>query len=341
MKIVVVSTPVFQCPPPGYSGLEFLAWQQARGLAKKGHEVALIAPEGSHCEGATIIPIGPPGNWDERRAYSTYWQELPKYDCVIDHSWSKWAYILKAEGRLKAPILAVCHAPVQTMYQSLPPVDKPCFVCISQDQANHFQALFSRDARVAYNGVDMTYYSPLGIKRSNRFLFLARFSTIKGPEIAQDVCIECNEGLDLIGDTSITGEPEYFERCKKKADGKQIKIIGGVPRGETVWWYNQARALLHPNKLFREPFGLAPVESQLCGCPVLCWDYGAMRETVKHGETGFLVKSQDDMVQIIKSRALDGLDRNKCREWASQFSVERMIDRYVALCEEAVTTGGW
>ena len=58
------------------------------------------------------------------------------------------------EGRLKVPVLCVLHAPVDTMLKSLPPgVDKPCFVCISEDQRNHFEALFNQEARVCHNGI--------------------------------------------------------------------------------------------------------------------------------------------------------------------------------------------
>lgn len=360
MRIAVISSTVFSVPTPGYSGLEHLAWLQAKGLAAKGHEVSLIAPEGSTCPGVTIIPSCPPGQWDESKAYGGYWQRLLDFDAVLDHSWAKWAYILKQEGRLKCPVLGVCHAPVNTMYHSLPEgIDKPCFVCISQDQANHFQALFSREARVAYNGVDLNYYKPLNILRSRRYLFLARFSSIKGPDIAIDACLRAGESLDLIGDTSITNEPQYFEHCKQKASEgqnfdrrdsycgtanyivEQIRMVGPASRGACVWWFSQAHCLLHPNQRFREPFGLAPVEAQACGVPVIAWNYGAMRETVRHGETGFLVSSLDDMVELIRSRAVEGLDRNKCREWASQFSEQRMIDRYDELIREAVETGGW
>jgi glycosyltransferase involved in cell wall biosynthesis len=164
---------------------------------------------------------------------------------------------------------------------------------------------------------------------------------VKSPDICEDVCLETGTGLDLVGDTSITGEPDYLEKCKRKADGKQIKIVGGVTRGEAVWWYSQSKALLHLTKNFREPFGLAPVEAMACETPVLAWNYGALRETVKDKETGFLVTSEREAVQIIKDGGLDQIDRKKCREWASQFSVDRMILGYERLCVEAIEHGGW
>lgn len=358
MKICVISTSVFavgQTGAIGYSGLEHLAWQQAKGLAAKGHEVSLVAAEGSFCPGVQIIPGGPPGQWDERKSYSTYWNRLLEFDAVIDNSWNKWSYILKAEGVLKVPVLGVCHAPVNTMYQQLPAVDKPCFVCISKDQAAHFEALHSRPARVCYNGVDLDYYKPLDIPRSNRFLFLARFSSIKGPDLAIKACLEAGVGLDLVGDTSITNEPDYFKECQKMADGKQIRIVGPASRAECVWWFSQAHALLHPNKRFREPFGLAPVESMACGTPVIGWNYGAMRETVNQGRTGVIVNSEEELMYTIKSFKDRELDiqsksvswwhnpdmRSECREHVKQFSIEKMVDRYEELINEAIQTGGW
>lgn len=342
MKICVISTSIFPCPPAGYSGLEFLAWQIAKGLAAKGHQVALVAPEGSSTtDGYTLILIK--GGVDEKTNYSSYWQALSSFDCIIDHSWQKWAYVLKMEGKLKAPVLGVLHAPVNTMYQQLPPLEKPCFVCISQDQADHFQALFSRLARVARNGIDLDFYKPLSIPRTDRFLFLARYSEIKGPDLAIEAAKKAGISLDLIGDTLITQEPELLKKCQAMADGKQICVLGNQTRGNCVWWYSQALCFLHPNQRFREPLGLAPLEAQACGLPVIAFDYGALRETVKHGETGWLVNSMNEFIERIKfgGFALRDSFREDCREWAGNFSIQGMISRYEDLCEEAVETGGW
>lgn len=348
MKIAVISSQVFPCPPIGYAGLEAIAYHCARGLAAKGHQVTLFAPEGSYCEGATVHVTGVPGQWDEKRAFQGFWPALMDQEVIIDHSWAKWSMTLKTEGVLKAPVLGVMHAPINTMYQSLPPnVDKPCFVCISRDQAEHFKAFHGREARVCYNGIDLDFYKPLGVPRSDRFLFLARFSSIKGPDLAIEACVRAGVGLDLVGDVSITQEPGYLEQIKVRCDGKQIRFIGPQSRGETVWWFSQAKALLHPNQRFREPFGLAPVEAMLCGCPVIAWDYGAMRETTGPNKGGIVVKSLDELTFWVKDWAAstlilgDGSDfRSRCREWASQFSIQRMVDRYEELATEAVD-GGW
>lgn len=351
MKIAVISTPVFACPPPGYSGLEQIAWQLADGLGLRGHQVALVAPEGSTCPHATVIPCGPAGRWDEHQAYQHYWKYLPEFDVVVDMSWQKWSYLLKGEGVLPAPVLGVLHAPVDTMYKVLPPnVARPSFVCISRDQAAHFEALFSRPAKVAYNGVDPDFYRPLHVPKSGRFLFLARFSTIKGADLAIEACQRAGVGLDLVGDTTITNEPQFLAKCRSMADGTQIRIAGGVARGEAVWWYSQATALLHPNQRFREPFGLAPVEALMCGCPVVSWNYGAMRETIPPQDGCRLVWDLNEMIQQIQTlrdnppatteSALATTER--LRQWAvDRYSVDKMVEGYEALCSEAIKTGGW
>lgn len=386
MKIGIISTTVFKIPIQGYGGLEAVAWERAKGLAKKGHEVTLFAPDGSTCPGCNVIEFGPEQRINEQHAYAGfpeikegdkvlrqafrgYWPELLKQDLIIDDSWAKWSYLLKQEGRLKAPILGVMHAPVNTMFQSPPPVEKPCIVCISEDQRQHYEALFSpHKAKVALHGIDLDFYKPLDIPRSKRFLFLARFSQVKCPDLAIQACRQAGVGLDLVGDTKLTGEAEYLESIKGMCDGvgsrvgqpsirwkedeaeKAICIMGPASRGETVWWFSQAHCMVHPIARFREPFGLAPVEAQACGCPVIAWNYGAMRETIKHGETGWLCNSQEELIalisecspdcqgQVIEARGM----RKRCREWVeSKFSLQRFVDRWETLCQEAIEGGGW
>jgi glycosyltransferase involved in cell wall biosynthesis len=347
MRVLVYNTSVFPvCEPSGthgYAGLEVIAWHCAKGLAQKGHEVSMVCSDGSTCDGVKIIPTGPAGTWDEQKNFDAVWKQLKDFDVCIDHSWQKHSYLLKAEGVYKYPVLGVLHAPVNTMYQSLPPgVEKPCFVCISEDQRNHFEALFNHPARTAYNGVDEQIYQPLNIPRSDRVLFLGRFSTIKGPSLAIESCLKAGLGLDLIGDTSITNEPEYFQQCKSMCDGKQIKMVGPANRGNCVWWHSQSLLLIHPVKIFREPFGLSPVESMMCGSPVIAWNNGAMRETVRgKGETGWLVHSFDELVNVLRNVQVSDAMRKRCREWTVEnFRLEKMINRYEVLCQEAIE-GGW
>ncbi len=341
MKICVISTTVITCPPVGYSGLEQLAWQQAVGLANKGHSVTLIAPKGSTVP-SNVTLYETELMEKERSAYKKYWQMLPTFEAIIDNSWEKWSYILKMEGNLSAPVLGVLHAPIHTMYNRMPPIPKPCMVAISKDQASAVLELHKTEAKVAYNGVDVDFYQNKVKPRNNRYLFLARMSSIKGPDIALEVAKKAGVGLDMIGDDKLTGEPALAEQVKQECvKNPHFRYIGPQNREECVVWFNQNKALLHPNKNYKEPFGLAPVEAQLCGMPVIAWDNGAMRETIRNRQTGYLVNSAEEIVELIKSDAVSEIRPQDCREWASQFSYNNMIDRYEELCQHAISEGGW
>lgn len=352
MKVAVTSSQVFSVPLQHYGGLEQVAYQCAEGLSRLGHDVTLFAPEGSTTVHAKLHATGQPGKVDEKAAYSAYWHLLPDYEVVIAHCWQKWPVVLKMEGKLQAPVLCVTHAPVNTMFQTPPPVPKPCITCISQDQKAHYEALFGKPARFAYNGIDLQYYRSTGVPRSDRFLFLARFSAIKGADIAISACIDAGVGLDLVGDTSITNEPDFLRHCHALAQGRsnswdvasrgpQIRIHGSATRGECVSWFSQAHAMLHPNERFREPFGLAPLESLACGTEVIAWNYGACKETIP---AGYLVDDYQGFVRKIKEVAgtkLSQAERASLRNHAGQFSVENSVKMYDGLIKEAVATGGW
>lgn len=257
------------------------------------------------------------------------------------NSWQKWSAMLQMEGKLHNSVLKWLHAPCNTMLQTIPTNLKyPGFVCISEDQKTHFEALFNSPARTCKNGVDENFYKEIpGIKRTDRYLFLARFSSIKGPDLAIDACLAANVGLDLVGDTSITNEPQCYEMCKQKAEQSngKIRIVGPCSRGESVFWYSQAHCLLHLNQRFKEPLGLAPIEAMMAGTPCISWDYGAMKETVQNGITGFRVRSLEEAIDLIKTNAVASIDRKKCREYAVEnFSLSRMVDRCESLCYETL-----
>lgn len=339
MRICVISTTIMTCPPAGYSGLEMVAWQQADGLTKLGHEVVLVAPRGSTPPNGVELHETTIGE-SEELAYSGYRHKLPQFDAIIDNSWEKFSYILKMEGNLNIPILGVMHAPAYTMYRVPPPVRYPCLIAISKDQATAISEHLGVPSRVAYNGIDLDYYKPSNEPRSNRYLFLARMSKIKGPHIAIDVARRCRVGLDLVGDDKITGEPEYVSMLRLQSINN-ISYIGNASRDECVKWFSTRYALLHMNMHYREPFGLAPVEAQAAGCPVIAFNNGAMRETIRNGKTGFLVTSQEEVEKLVESDAISKIDREYCRKWAKKFSVENSIKAYDKHIKEAIITGGW
>jgi len=60
-----------------------------------------------------------------------------------------------------------------------------------------------------------------------------------------------------------------------------------------------------------------------------------MPEVVKHGETGFLVEEENEMVEMVDR--LPKIERANCRaRVAEHFSVDHMVDGYEQLYRKAI-----
>lgn len=87
-----------------------------------------------------------------------------------------------------------------------------------------------------------------------------------------------------------------------------------------------AIALLAPID-WDEPFGIVLIEALAAGTPVISRPRGSLPEIMRHGEHGFLVWSEQEMVDAC--RRVREIDRRCCRDWVlDRFSVERMADGY-------------
>jgi glycosyltransferase involved in cell wall biosynthesis len=80
------------------------------------------------------------------------------------------------------------------------------------------------------------------------------------------------------------------------------------------------------------------VEAMACGTPVLGARMGSIPEIVVDGETGFLC---DDVVQAVaRVPELASLSRAACRAHVErEFTVERMIERYVTAYNDVIAQG--
>ena len=67
-----------------------------------------------------------------------------------------------------------------------------------------------------------------------------------------------------------------------------------------------------------------------CCTPVIAHPRGSMPELISSGVNGFLVSTQEEAVEAVRSAG--GIDRERVRRSiASRFHVDRMVDEYLAL----------
>jgi len=89
----------------------------------------------------------------------------------------------------------------------------------------------------------------------------------------------------------------------------------------------------------RSRFGLVFIEALASGTPVISHPRGSVPEFLRDGEHGFLVESEDELVEACRNRYT--IDRRACRDGALQrFSVERMTTDYLRVTERSSMASG-
>lgn len=146
--------------------------------------------------------------------------------------------------------------------------------------------------------------------------------------------------LMLVGEGDL--RPEYEEMAKGLGIAPRTHFYGRLDPISLVDAYRSADLFVFPSTSSAEAFGLAALEAEACGLPVIASDLPGVRTVVRHGETGLLVLSRDREA-LANAINLLAVDRARCllmgqqaRKLAeSEFSWETHIDRLMhvyALC---------
>lgn len=265
-------------PPTHYGGTERVIEALARGLVALGHRVTLLARDGSHAEGATVVPV--PQN-------ATYESFLPDDVDVLHLRESRVA-------SAKLPYLTTIDGngtPGETM-------DPHSVFVSSRHAANH------HSTRFVHNGIDPGDYTSCDV-RADFALFLANARwDVKNLRGAIQVARKARVPLEVIGDR---GWPLGLDRFLPRLRG--VRYHGSLDEEAKRRLLSRARALLFPVR-WDEPFGLAVTEALASGCPVLATPYGALPEIVTP-EVGVLSSRGADLVEAL--RRADGFDPKACR----------------------------
>jgi len=358
VKIAIISTTVFKLPLENYGGSEMIVTEAAKELARQGHQVAVVAPEGSNLgPDIEIIPVAlresEEAAWGRYRARLADQDAAKRFDIIWDHTFSSWIYLDSIGVDPPLPIVKTFHTS-PLVWDSLPPMAKPCLVGVSRSHARDLALRFGVTVEAALNGVDTGLYKPLVVpaavegaepspapRRNGRLLHVGRFMAEKGVLDAMLLCKRLRMPLDCYGDTELVSDPLYVERCRKEADGLLVRMFPNVTRAKLVEAYQTYRALLFtPN--WSEPFGLVPIEAAACGMPVIAIGRGGVAETVKHEVTGYLCDDLQGVEAILKSGVVASIKSDACVAWAvTNFSIPKMVARYTDLFDRVQQGHTW
>jgi glycosyltransferase involved in cell wall biosynthesis len=153
---------------------------------------------------------------------------------------------------------------------------------------------YGRNAKLCPLGVDVDYWTPGEEDRQPIIAGLGTVAPHKGIDIALR-SIAMLPGpkprLEWIGNFSVGRYAEEM-RSYAKLLGVELNLRFAVPQDEVRDLLRKASVFFFPSRL--EPMGYAPLEAGACGCPVIGFCEGGVRETIVHGTTGMLVQEEEE-----------------------------------------------
>jgi len=209
---------------------------------------------------------------------------------------------------------------------SAPRVD--VFVANSQNVARRIWKTYRRKPHVIYPPVDVNAFEPYEHKE-DFYVTMSRLVPYKRIDLLVDAFAAMPE-KELV----VIGDGPEMERLAARA-APNVTMLGFQPFESVKHYLQRARAFLFAAE---EDFGIAPLEAQACGTPVIAYAKGGALETVRPGETGLFFTEQtvESIVDAVDrfEVARPYLSTEQMSANARRFSVERFREEFRALIEE-------
>lgn len=175
---------------------------------------------------------------------------------------------------------------------------------------NWIKNTYQRDADVIYPPVDLRNFK-LQLEKEDYYVAVGRIEPYKRFDIIVEVFNKLDKKLILVGDGS------QLKELKKKAN-ENIIFVGFVESEEVFKYISNAKCFIHAGI---EDFGIAPIEAQACGTPVIAYGYGGVLETIRERKTGlfFNEHTAESLRTAIDAFEKIIFDPYEIREQATQF----------------------
>jgi glycosyltransferase involved in cell wall biosynthesis len=191
------------------------------------------------------------------------------------------------------------------------------FVAISSEVQERIRRFYNRESTIIYPPVDLTRFTPGSGSPPYGDYFLAggRLIPYKRVDLAVRACSRLGVKLLVYGDGRDRPALEYLA-------GPTVTFLGRTPWQELAGLFQGARAFIFPGL---EDFGIAPVEAQAAGRPVIAFAGGGALDTVVPGTTGefFNEQTTESLAATLASFNPGAYDPAACRGNAERFSMER------------------
>lgn len=312
MKILLVNWQDRENPLAG--GAEIHLHEIFGRLAERGHEVELLCggwpgcPPTARLDGIEVHRVGTRATFPflARRAFVRAFRAR-RFDVLVEDINKVPLYTTHWGG---PPVVGlVPHLFGDTVFQELSwplatavwlaerPLgaayhDRP-FHAISESTADDLvHRGIPRDRiRVIYPGIDSAHYVPSPAMRAPdpSFAFLGRLKRYKGVDLVIQAFAEAALGGNATLQIAGAGDHRpVLESLARSLDlGGRVRFLGRVDEQEKLALLQRSWALAFASP--KEGWGITNLEAAACGTPVVASNSPGIRESVRDGETGFLV----------------------------------------------------
>jgi glycosyltransferase involved in cell wall biosynthesis len=146
----------------------------------------------------------------------------------------------------------------------------PEYVATCENVRQRIRDCYGREAPVIYPPVDTEFFRPSENSRRDGYLWVGALAPYKRIDLLLEAFGKLDRPVTVIG----TGQDLAWARRRAP---RNVKLLGWQPDEVVREHYANCRAMILPGE---EDFGLAPLEAQACGRPVIAYAKGGALETV-------------------------------------------------------------
>lgn len=239
------------------------------------------------------------------------------------HNPMRWVWRFQeymARERLNQPTKVLLHLLVKGLKQwEMEAATRPdYYIANSRIVANRLKTAFGVDAIVIEPPI-VTSRFWVSKAPEDYYLILSRLNPYKRIDLAVEACTRTNRRLVVIGEGPDRARLESLA-------GPSITFLGRQPDAAVNRYASQCQALLFPGE---EDFGMAPLEINSAGRPVVAYAAGGATETIVDGLNGVLFGEQtvDSLVEGMERLESQRWDPAEIRRYAQRYDVRVFQDR--------------
>jgi glycosyltransferase involved in cell wall biosynthesis len=262
--------------------------------------------------------------------------DLDEYDLIVT---SCFGYAKGVKSRPGALHVCYCHSPMRWVWRTSDYLEREnikgwkrsllslalkalkaweinaahrptCYIANSREVARRLRDAFGIHSTVIYPPIETSRFS-VSSEIDDYYLVLSRLVPYKRIDLAVESCSKSGRSLKVVG-----SGPDL--KRLQAAAGPSVEFLGRQPDDVVATLVSRCRALIFPGE---EDFGMAPLEANAAGRPVIAFNGGGASETILPGLNGIFFQEATVESLISSLDIFDTMQWNshEIRAYATRF----------------------